>query len=137
YTDADFLRALRQGVAKDGERLYPAMPYAAYTYMTDEDALAIKAYLLSLQPVEVPEQADTLSFPYNQRWAMGLWSTAFNPNKRFEPNTQKSAEWNRGAYLAEAMAHCGECHTPRNIGFALDNRKKFAGTKQAGWVAYN
>jgi mono/diheme cytochrome c family protein len=137
YTDADFLNAMRKGIAKDGMRLYPAMPYASYTYMTDEDALAIKAYLFSLAPVEATETANTLSFPYNQRWAMGLWSAAFNPNKRFESVADQSAEWNRGAYLAEAMAHCGDCHTPRNVGFALDNHHKFAGAKQAGWVAYN
>jgi mono/diheme cytochrome c family protein len=68
---------------------------------------------------------------------MGFWSFFFNPDKRFEPNTERSAEWNRGAYLAEAMAHCGECHTPRSLAFSLDNRNKFAGAKQAGWVAYN
>jgi len=137
YTDAEFLRALRQGIGRDGKRLYPAMPFASYTYMTDADALAIKAYLFSLQPVESAPPANTLSFPYNQRWLMGLWATFFNPDKRFAPNTERSAEWNRGAYLAEAMGHCGECHTPRNAAFALDNRKKFAGAKQAGWVAYN
>jgi mono/diheme cytochrome c family protein len=137
YTDAEFLRAMHQGVARDGTRLYPAMPYASYTYMTDDDALAIKAYLFSLAPVDVPRPTNTLSFPYNQRWLMGLWSTFFNSDKRFQPNTERSAEWNRGAYLAEAMAHCGECHTPRTLAFSLDNRKKFAGAKQAGWVAYN
>jgi mono/diheme cytochrome c family protein len=68
---------------------------------------------------------------------MGMWSTFFNPDKRFEASAERSAEWNRGAYLAEAMAHCGECHTPRSLAFALDNRRKFAGEKQAGWVAYN
>jgi mono/diheme cytochrome c family protein len=137
YTDAEFLRAMHNGVARNGTRLYPAMPYASYTYMTDDDALAIKAYLFSLQPVEAPRPANTLSFPFNQRWLMGFWSFFFNPDKRFEPNTERSAEWNRGAYLAEAMAHCGECHTPRNLAFSLDNRHKFAGEKQAGWVAYN
>jgi mono/diheme cytochrome c family protein len=137
YSDADFLRAMHQGIARDGTRLYPAMPYASYTYMTDADALAIKAYLFSLQPVEAPRPANTLSFPYNQRWLMSFWSTFFNSDKRFEPNTERSAEWNRGAYLAEAMAHCGECHTPRTLAFSLDNRRKFAGAKQAGWVAYN
>jgi len=137
YTDAQFLRAMHQGIARDGTRLYPAMPYASYTYMTDDDALAIKAYLFSLAPVAAPRPANTLSFPFNQRWLMGLWSAFFNPDKRFQPDTEKSAEWNRGAYLAEAMAHCGECHTPRNAAFSLDNRRKFAGAKQAGWVAYN
>jgi mono/diheme cytochrome c family protein len=137
YSDADFLRAMHQGVARDGTRLYPAMPYSSYTYMTDADALAIKAYLFSLPPVDAPRQANTLSFPYNQRWLMSFWSAFFNPDKRFAPNTERSAQWNRGAYLAEAMAHCGECHTPRTLAFSLDNRRKFAGTRQAGWVAYN
>jgi mono/diheme cytochrome c family protein len=137
YTDADWLRAVHRGIARDGTRLYPAMPYASYTYMTDEDALAIKAYLFSLPPVESPRPTNTLSFPFNQRWLMSFWSTMFNSDKRFEPNTERSAEWNRGAYLAEAMAHCGECHTPRTIAFSLDNRQKFAGAKQAGWIAYN
>jgi mono/diheme cytochrome c family protein len=137
YTDADWLRAIHRGIARDGTRLYPAMPYASYTYMTDEDALAIKAYLLSLPPVESPRPTNTLSFPFNQRWLMSFWSTMFNSDKRFEPNHERSAEWNRGAYLVEAMAHCGECHTPRTMAFSLDNRHKFAGAKQAGWVAYN
>jgi mono/diheme cytochrome c family protein len=137
YSDAEFLRAMHNGIARDGTRLYPAMPYASYTYMTDADALAIKAYLFSLQPVESPRPTNTLSFPFNQRWLMGMWSAFFNPDKRFEPNAERSAEWNRGAYLAEAMAHCGECHTPRSPAFSLDNRHKFAGAKQAGWMAYN
>jgi mono/diheme cytochrome c family protein len=137
YSDADFLRTMHQGVARDGTRLYPAMPYASYTYMTDADALAIKAYLFSLPPVDAPRPANTLAFPFNQRWLMGFWSFFFNPDKRFEPNTERSAQWNRGAYLAEAMAHCGECHTPRSLAFSLDNRHKFAGAKQAGWMAYN
>ncbi len=137
YSDADFLRAMHQGIARDGSRLYPAMPYASYTYMTDADALAIKAYLFSLPAVKAPRLANTLSFPFNQRWLMAVWSAFFNPDHRFEPNSARSVEWNRGAYLAEAMAHCGECHTPRTVAFSLDNRHKFAGEKQAGWRAYN
>src|SRR3954470_22523140 len=78
-----------------------------------------------------------LSFPFNQRWAMMFWSAVFNPDTRFAPDTSKSPEWNRGAYLVEALAHCGECHTPRNLAFALDNRKKFAGAVTAGWRAFN
>jgi mono/diheme cytochrome c family protein len=137
YNDQEFLDAMHRGVRKDGARMYPAMPFASYTYMTDEDALAIKAYLFSITPVRAPARTDTLSFPFNQRWAIGLWSMVFNPDKRFQPDTSKSAEWNRGAYLSEALAHCGECHTPRNIGFALNNRKKFAGENAGGWLAYN
>ncbi|HXO72269.1 MAG TPA: cytochrome c [Bradyrhizobium sp.] len=137
YSDQDFLNALHRGTRRDGARLYPAMPYTSYTYITDADALAIKAYLFSLAPVRAIQPANTLTFPFNQRWAMAFWSELFNPDTRFEPDTSKSPEWNRGAYLAEALAHCGECHTPRNLAFALNNRKKFGGALTAGWRAFN
>jgi mono/diheme cytochrome c family protein len=137
YTDAQFLDAVHRGVRQDGANLYPAMPYTSYTYMTDADALAIKAYLFSLAPIDSPNKPSVLAFPFNQRWAMGLWSAFFNANLRFKPDAEKSAEWNRGAYVAEALAHCGECHTPRNLAFALNNRKKFGGALTAGWRAYN
>jgi mono/diheme cytochrome c family protein len=137
YTDQDFLNALHNGTRRDGARLYPAMPYTSYTYITDADGLAIKAYLFSLPPVRAAPPANTLTFPFNQRWAMIFWSALFNPDTRFEPDTSKSPEWNRGAYLAEALAHCGECHTPRNVAFALNNRKKFGGALTAGWRAFN
>jgi mono/diheme cytochrome c family protein len=137
YTDQQFLDAMHRGIRRDGAPLYPAMPYTSYTYVTDADALAIKAYLFSLAPVRSTPPDNTLLFPFNQRWAMTFWSLMFNRNSRFEPDTSKSAEWNRGAYLAEALAHCGECHTPRNIGFALDNRNKFGGALAAGWRAFN
>jgi mono/diheme cytochrome c family protein len=137
YTDADFLNAVHAGIARGNAKLYPAMPYASYTYMSDADALAIKAYLFSLQPVRAAAQQDTLMFPFNQRGLMSIWSALFNADKRYEPNVERDPVWNRGAYLTEAMGHCGECHTPRNLAFALDNRRKFAGTVQAGWRAYN
>jgi mono/diheme cytochrome c family protein len=137
YTDANFLDAVHKGIGRANTRLYPAMPYPSYTYMSDVDALAIKAYLFSLQPVHAPAPTNTLAFPFNQRALMGIWSAFFNSDRRYEPNVERSADWNRGAYLAEAMGHCGECHTPRNLLFALNNRQKFAGTVQAGWRAYN
>ena len=137
WTDAQFLNAVRKGIDDEGKHLYPAMPYASYTYMSDADVLAIKAYLFSLPPVRnaVPENA--LVFPFNQRWLMGFWNTFFAADARFKPITAETPQWNRGAYLAEALAHCGECHTPRNLAFALDNRRKFAGETNAGWRAYN
>jgi mono/diheme cytochrome c family protein len=137
YSDQDFLNAVQRGIRRDGARLYPAMPFTSYTYMTDADALAIKAYLFSLAPVRSADRVNTLKFPFNQRWSMGVWALLFNENSRFAPNTAQSAAWNRGAYVAEALAHCGECHTPRNLAFALDNRKKFAGAVTAGWHAFN
>jgi mono/diheme cytochrome c family protein len=137
YSDQDFLNAVQHGKRRDGLMLYPAMPYTSYTYMTDADALAIKAYLFSLPPVRAAAPENTLAFPFNQRWAMLFWSAVFSPNTRYMPDTSKSPEWNRGAYLVEALAHCGECHTPRNLAFALDNRKKFGGAITAGWRAFN
>jgi mono/diheme cytochrome c family protein len=137
YTDADFLNAVHKGIGRGNTKLYPAMPYASYTYMSDADALAIKAYLFTIKPVHAPAPKNTLAFPFNQRGLMSVWSVLFNPDKRFEPHADRSAEWNRGAYLAEAMGHCGECHTPRNLFFALNNRQKFGGAVQAGWRAYN
>jgi mono/diheme cytochrome c family protein len=136
YTDQDFLNAVQRGLRPDGAHLYPAMPVTSYTYMTDADALAIKAYLFSLPAVHSQNQPNTLGFPYNQRWLMGVWSAFFIGNERFRPNPAQSPEWNRGAYLAEALAHCGECHTPRNLAFALDNRSKFSGSVY-GWNAFN
>jgi mono/diheme cytochrome c family protein len=137
YSDKDFLNAVHRGTRRDGARLYPAMPFTSYTYISDADALAIKAYLFSLPPEHAVAPANTLIFPFNQRWAMNFWSALFNPDTRFEPDTSRSPEWNRGAYLAEALAHCGECHTPRNLAFALNNRRKFAGALTAGWRAFN
>jgi mono/diheme cytochrome c family protein len=137
YSDANFLDAVHRGIGRGNTKLYPAMPYASYTYMSDADALAIKAYLFSLKPVYAPAIPNALSFPFNQRWLMSFWSALFNADKRFEPVVDRGADWNRGAYLVEAMGHCGECHTPRNLFFALNNREKFAGTVQAGWRAYN
>jgi mono/diheme cytochrome c family protein len=137
YTDAEFLSAVHRGMGRGGTPLYPAMPYASYAGMTDADALAIKAYLFSLKPVSAPKPENALRFPFDQRWLMAAWSLLFDRDKRFEPHSGQSLAWNRGAYLVDVMGHCGECHTPRNLVQALDNRSKFRGTTQAGWMAYN
>ncbi|TPK78136.1 c-type cytochrome [Mesorhizobium sp. B2-4-17] len=137
WTDTDFLNAVHRGVAPDGSRYYPAFPYPSYTLLTDDDALAIKAYLFSLKPVKQANKPNTFAFPYNQRWLMTVWAGLFNADHRFRPVEGQSAEWNRGAYLVEAAGHCGECHTPRNLMQALDQRRKFAGGVAEGWNAYN
>lgn len=137
WSDAEFLRAVHLGIAQDGQRLYPAFPYESYTLIADDDVLAIKAYLFSLPTAHERAPANSLKFPFNQRWLMGIWAALYNPAQRFAPHENRSSEWNRGAYLVEALAHCGDCHTPRNLAQALDNRKKFAGALTAGWRAYN
>jgi mono/diheme cytochrome c family protein len=136
YTDAQWLRVLHHGVARGGKHLYPAMPYPSYTRMSDDDALAIKAYLFSLKPVNAVPPANAMKFPFNQRWLMVFWNLVNNPDSRLQSDSGKSAAWNRGAYLVEALGHCEECHTPRNFMQALGGRK-FAGTTQADWLAYN
>ena len=127
----------RTGIGKDGERLYPAFPYTSYTLMTRNDALAIKAYLFSLKPIKYTPPPNDVSFPFNQRYLMTFWNVLFNPGHRFQPNADQPAEWNRGAYLVEALGHCGDCHTPRNILFGLKSNQKFAGALIQGWKAYN
>jgi mono/diheme cytochrome c family protein len=137
WSDADFLKAVHEGIGKGGLRLYPAFPYAAYTYLTDDDVLAIKAYLFSQPAVKSRAPENQLNFPFNQRWLMVFWAAMYNPDKRFEPHPDRSPEWNRGAYLVEALGHCGDCHTPRTPFQSLDNRHKFQGGASEGWRAYN
>ncbi|MGB9648453.1 MAG: cytochrome c [Stellaceae bacterium] len=137
WSDDDFIRALHKGIGKDGKYLYPAFPYPSYTLMTRNDALAIKTYLFSLKPIRDVAPADNLAFPFNQRYLMVFWNLLFNPDHRFRPNIDQTAEWNRGAYLSEALGHCGDCHTPRNLFQALDSRQKYAGAVIEGWKAYN
>jgi mono/diheme cytochrome c family protein len=137
WSDAEFVRALRRGVGRHGEDLYPVFPYTAYAQLTLDDALAIRAYLASLTPVREPRRANELGFPFNQRYAVRAWKALFLPAEGYRPNPSRDAAWNRGAYLVEALAHCGECHTPRNVMFALDQRRAYAGEVQDGWLAYN
>ncbi len=137
WSDDDFVRALHEGVAKDGSHLYPAFPYTSYTALSRDDAVAIKAYLFSLPPTHAPARQNALSFPFNQRWGMAFWNLVFLDQHRFHAAPDMSKDENRGAYLATALGHCGECHTPRNLAFAMKESRQFAGTVVTGWRAYN
>ncbi len=137
WTDDEFVRAMHEGVGRDGQRLYPAFPYTSFTQLSRADVLAIKAYLMSLPPVQQPARAPELSFPFNQRWGMGLWNAVFFRSERFQADPARPEVWNRGAYLANGLAHCAECHTPRNAGFALDHGQELAGASLEGWLAPN
>ena len=137
WSDDDFVRALHRGIAPGGRYLYPAFPYTSFTAMSRDDALAIKAYLFSLPPQHVANKENSLSFPFNQRWGMAFWNLAFLSNRRFAPDPAQSAAVNRGAYLATALGHCGECHTPRNLAYGLESGREFAGDLLVGWDAYN
>jgi mono/diheme cytochrome c family protein len=137
YSDDEFVRAVREGVRRDGRHLYPAFPYTSYTLLSRDDVLAIKAYLMTLPAVAQANRANDLGFPFNQRWAMAFWNAAFFKSQRFAPDASRSAQWNSGAYLASALGHCGECHTPRNAGYGIDHGEALAGEEFAGWRAYN
>jgi mono/diheme cytochrome c family protein len=137
WSDDDFVHAMHEGIGKEGQRLYPAFPYPSYTLLSRDDVLAIKAYLFSLKPVANTPPQNHLTFPFNMRWLMVFWDWLYNPNRRLEADVSRPPEWNRGAYLVEALGHCGECHTPRNLLYGLEPHKKFAGTVTAGWRAYN
>ncbi|MDH0748801.1 cytochrome c [Pseudomonas sp. GD03842] len=137
WTDDDFVGALQKGVGKDGKHYYPAFPYTAYTKMSRDEILAIKAYLFSQPAVKQPNKPDTLTFPFNQRWGMAIWNVLFHDDERFTADPKRSPEWNRGAFLVEGPGHCGECHTPRNLMQALDSGHSLAGNVIEGWNAYN
>jgi mono/diheme cytochrome c family protein len=137
WSDDDFVRALHQGIAKDGTHLYPAFPYPSYTGLSRDDAVAMKAYLFTLPAVHAPARANSLSFPFNQRWAMAFWNLVFLDEHRFRGDPALTSSQNRGAYIATALGHCGECHTPRNVGFAMEVGRQFGGAVQQGWYAYN
>jgi mono/diheme cytochrome c family protein len=137
WSDEDFVRAVRDGIGKGGRHLYPAFPYTSYTKLSRSDVLAIKTYLLGQPAIHQANRTNDLAFPFNQRWAMGFWNAAFFKNQRFAADPSKPPEWNSGAYLATALGHCGECHTPRNLGFGLEHGKELAGEELQGWRAYN
>jgi mono/diheme cytochrome c family protein len=137
WSDDDFVRALHRGIAPGGRYLYPAFPYTSFTAMSRDDALAIKAYLFSLPPQQVANKENDLSFPFNQRLGMAFWNLAFLSDRRFAPDPAQSAAVNRGAYLATALGHCGQCHTPRNLAYGLESDRAFAGEVLQGWDAYN
>lgn len=135
WREADFIRALRYGVAPDGSLYYPAFPYPNFTKFTRDDILSIRAYLATLTPFQDKAPAPELRFPLNFRVVMRVWNYFFFKPGILEPDQQKAADWNRGRYLVEGAGHCGACHTPKNI-FGADRRgRAFAGGKVAGWFA--
>ncbi|WP_312440659.1 cytochrome c [Janthinobacterium sp.] len=138
YTEAEFARALRQGVRADGSHLYPAMPYTSYALLTDADVGDLYHYFMhAVQPVDEPARQTKLPFPFNIRLSMMGWNALFLDNKRFVPDAGKSAQINRGAYLSEGLAHCSACHTPRNMLMAEVGSQKLAGADLGSWHAPN
>jgi mono/diheme cytochrome c family protein len=136
WSEAAFRRAMQSGVDRDGQHLYPTFPYDHFTHVSDDDDRALYAYLMTRQPVRASARENDLAFPFNQRIAVAGWKLLFLRHGTYQPDSTKSAEWNRGAYLVEGLAHCGACHTPRNALGAEKTQASFAGGDVDNWHAY-
>jgi alcohol dehydrogenase (quinone), cytochrome c subunit len=144
WTAQDLRRALHEGIAAEGYRLFPAFPYTSFTQMTDKDVDALYAYLRTVTADEYRPPAN--DFLFKQRWAMAIWNGLFFKPARFKPDPKQTREWNRGAYLVEALGHCGACHTPRNRLMAEVSANAYQGStlrehvtadKVRDWAAVN
>jgi len=143
YTLADFDRAVRHGVAKDGHRLYPAMPYPSYAKLTDEDVKKLYDYFMfQVEPANRPNQQSEIPSPLNIRWPLAYWNAVFAPGGVYQAKPNQTEAWNRGAYIVQGPGHCGSCHTERGLAFnevALDESSNafLAGAELDGWHASN
>ncbi|MFL9887487.1 cytochrome c [Paraburkholderia agricolaris] len=143
YTEADFGRALREGVARDGHNLYPAMPYPSYAKVSDADVKALYAYFMhGVKPVREPNRPTSIPWPFSMRWPLQIWNLFFLERRVYQPKEGRGEDWNRGAYLVQGLGHCGSCHTPRGFGFqekALDETGDvyLSGAPIENWYASN
>jgi mono/diheme cytochrome c family protein len=137
WTDDQFDNAVRKGIGRNGERLYPAMPFNAYTKMSREDVLAIRAYLDTVTAVYNPVVANTLPFPFNIRTSMRVWDVLYFKEGEYVSDPHRSAEWNRGAFLVDGPAHCGACHTPKTFLGGDKSAQYLQGSPLQGWSAPN
>jgi len=135
WSDEQFDAAVRRGIGRNGSHLYPAMPYNAYTKMSRDDVLAIRAYLNTLVPVRNAVEANTLPFPFNIRAAMRVWNALYFNEGDYQPNPHQSTEWNRGAFLVDGPGHCGACHTPKTALGGDKTGQYLEGAYLQGWSA--
>lgn len=126
----DFTRAMRKGTSPAGEHYYPAFPYTSYRLMTDDDLLAIWNYLKKVPGVVRKNTPHSLKPPFGWRFLAGIWKMLFLDERTLAPDPGKAPGWNRGRYVVEALAHCGECHSPRNFLGAVEREKAFSGTSR-------
>ena len=137
WTEAQFVTALLRGTSPGGAHLYPSFPYGSYAHMRLNDARDLFAYLRTLPPVESDVPPHALHFPFSLRFAIGLWKLLYFDARTFAPDPSRSETWNRGAYLVNALAHCAECHSPRNWLGGIVESQRFAGgpnPEGRGWI---
>lgn len=135
WSEAAFRRAMRQGVGRRGHLLYPAFPYDHFTLLSDRDDADLYAYLMTRRPVRATRPANDLPFPLDDRAVLAFWRLLFFHPGPYRANPRHDAAWNRGAYLAQGVAHCGACHTPRNF-LGAETSPRFGGGQAQGWYAY-
>lgn len=131
---AAFARAVRKGVSRDGQHLYPGMPYEHFVSLTDQDVAALYAFMMTRKPIHAIAPANRLIPPVNYRPLLAAWKALFAHKDGFVPPPGPDPAWNRGAYLAETLAHCGACHTPRTLMQAEDPHHPLGGGKADNWV---
>jgi len=136
WSEEAFRRALWEGVDRGGRHLYPAFPYDHFTLIDGRDVSALYAFVMTREPVPAAARENKLAFPFNFRPLLAGWKLLFLRTGRYQEDADESAEWNRGAYLVNGLAHCGACHTPRNALGAEKWRHAFAGGEVEGWTAY-
>jgi mono/diheme cytochrome c family protein len=127
WSAAQFYKTLHDGVAPD-KQLYPAMPYTSYRTMSRADSDAVYAYLMAQKPAAVPNREPDLKFPFNVRTAVMFWNMLFLKDTLPDASVGTSADWNRGRYLANALGHCAECHTPRGVFGQMNGAKTLQGS---------
>lgn len=143
YSLQEFGDALRKGVARDGSRLYPAMPYPSFAKISDADVRDLYLYFTHRVKAVTQQNKDSdIPWPLNMRWPLALWNLAFREDGVYQADAKQSAEWNRGAYLVQGLGHCGTCHTPRGIGFqekalTQSDSAYLSGGTLEGWHAAN
>jgi len=130
-----FVRAMREGVNASGKHLYPAFPYTHFTKLSDADLDALYAFVMTRKPVKAERRANEVWLPFRFRPVLAGWKLLFLDRSPIAHDTSRSTEWNRGAYLVEALAHCGACHTPRNVFFAEKSGSRFEGGETESWHA--
>jgi mono/diheme cytochrome c family protein len=136
WPEEAFRRAMQEGVDREGRHLYPAFPYDHFTKVTDEDNRALYAFLMTRTPVRASPPPNELRFPFNLRVLIAGWKLLYFDEGRFVPDPQVTAQWNRGAYIVQGLAHCGACHTPRNALGAERKEAAYSGGESEGWHAY-
>jgi mono/diheme cytochrome c family protein len=127
WSFADFRQALRHGTAPDGSFYYPVFPYPSFTGMSDRDIADLYAYLMAQPPVAQANRPHQLKFPFGWRFLLVGWRLLYFQEGPLQPVPGKDAQWNRGNYLANAVVHCGECHTPRSVLGGLERSRAYSG----------